>query len=410
MKALLCLTLMLSFPFFGSCATPRPAQNNERRPIELSQQEAVYATAGNDFAFRFLARIDAVEQADWFVSPVSLQFLLGLVLDGAGGETADEICRTLGYPAGESQAVDAYCRKMLDALPGLDKATKLSLANAIFFNKQMEIRSPYKKRVEKAYDAQVESLDFKQKQASLRVINGWCDKKTNGLIPSVLDDVSPDMFAYLLNALYFKGSWMYPFNKRYTQERTFTLESGEKKQVKMMEKERKFSYGETDAFQAVRLPYGNGSYAMVVLLPKKGHTVSGLIPLLNAESWKELRSRMYGQDLVNVWLPPFESKYHVKLNDILCDMGMPRSFASGAEFKDMSPDALWLSFVQQDAVIKVDEEGTEAAAVTSAGMLGATAVAAPPRVINFHCDHPFLYLIVENSTGTVLFAGKYTGK
>ena len=113
--------------------------------------------------------------------------------------------------------------------------------------------------------------------------------------------------------------------------------------------------------------------------------------------------------LINVWLPPFESKYHIQLNDILCDMGMPRSFGPAAQFKPMSDDALWLSFVQQDAVIKVDEEGTEAAAITSAGMLGATAIPEPPRVIDFHCDHPFLYLITENSTGTILFAGKFSG-
>ena len=177
-----------------------------------------------------------------------------------------------------------------------------------------------------------------------------------------------------------------------------------------MEKERKFTYGENDICQAVRLPYGNGAYSMVVLLPKKGHTVSELITALDGEKWKAMRNQMTGGTLVNLWLPPFEAKYHIKLNDILCDMGMPRSFSPMADFKPMSPDALWLSFVQQDAVIKVDEEGTEAAAITSAGMLGATAVAEPPRVINFHCDHPFLYLITESSTGTILFAGKYTGQ
>ena len=403
MKRILFLILMISFPFFG-CA------HNDRKPIDLTDEEKVFVEAGNDFAFRFLARIDAAEQNNWFVSPVSLQFLLGLVLDGARNETADEICRTLGYPDGQSEAVDAYCRKMLDALPSLDKATKLSLANAIFFNKQMKIQAPYKKRVEKAYDAEVESLDFYQQQACLRVINGWCSRQTNGLIPAVLDEVSPDMFAYLLNALYFKGSWMFPFKKRDTQDRTFTLESGEKKEIPMMMKERKFAYNENDACQAVRMPYGNGAYSMVVLLPKEGHTVTDLIALLNAESWKEMRSHMYSNTLINLWLPPFESKYHIKLNDILCEMGMPRSFGPKADFQDMSKDALWLSFVQQDAIIKVDEEGTEAAAVTSAGMVGATAVPEPPRIINFHCDHPFLYLITESSTGTVLFAGKFTGK
>ena len=149
---------------------------------------------------------------------------------------------------------------------------------------------------------------------------------------------------------------------------------------------------------------------MIVLLPKKGYTVSEVIKTLDTDSWKVLRNSMSSRTPVDLWLPPFESKYHVKLNDILCDMGMPRSFGPMADFKPMSPDALWLSFVQQDAVIKVDEEGTEAAAITSAGMLGATAVAEPPRIIIFHCDHPFLYLITESSTGAILFAGKFTGK
>ena len=396
---------MISFPFFGSCL----AQNNERKRIELDEAQRNYVEAGNDFAFRFLKQIDAGEPGNWFVSPVSLQYLLGLVLDGAEGATADEICQTLGYPAGQSEAVDAYCRKMLSELPNLDKKTKLTLANAIFFNDKMTIKVPYKKRVEKFYDAEVESLDFYQKRGTLRTINGWCNRQTNGLIPAVLDDVSPDMFAYLLNALYFKGTWMYPFNKRYTQDRTFTLESGQKKEIPMMMKERKYGYGENDVFQRVVLPYGNGSYSMIVLLPKKGHTVADVIASVNGENWKDIHSRWGYGTLINVWLPPFESKYHIQLNDILCDMGMPRSFGPAAQFKPMSDDALWLSFVQQDAVIKVDEEGTEAAAITSAGMLGATAVPEPPRVIDFHCDHPFLYLITENSTGTILFAGKFSG-
>ena len=406
MKKFFLIAIMISFPFFWSCG----AQNNERKRIELDETQQVYAEAGNDFAFRFLKQIDAYESGDWFVSPVSLQYLLGLVLDGSEGATADEICHTLGYPAGQAEAVDAYCRKMLAELPHLDKKTKLTLANAIFFNDKIEIKVPYKKRVEKFYDAEVESLEFYQKQASLRTINGWCNRQTNGLIPAVLDDVTPDMFAYLLNALYFKGTWADPFNKRYTRERTFTLESGKQKEIPMMAKERKFGYSEDSICQRVILPYGNGAYSMIVLLPKKGHTVADVIAALNGENWKEIRTRMSYSTLINVWLPPFESKYHIQLNDILCDMGMPRSFGPAAQFKPMSDDALWLSFVQQDAVIKVDEEGTEAAAITSAGMLGATAVPEPPKVIDFHCDHPFLYLITENSTGTILFAGKFTGK
>ena len=156
MKKFFLIAIMISFPFFWSCG----AQNNERKRIELDETQQVYAEAGNDFAFRFLKQIDACESGDWFVSPVSLQYLLGLVLDGSEGATADEICRTLGYPAGQAEAVDAYCRKMLAELPHLDKKTKLTLANAIFFNDKMEIKVPYKKRVEKFYDAALTMLDM----------------------------------------------------------------------------------------------------------------------------------------------------------------------------------------------------------------------------------------------------------
>ena len=378
--------------------------------LELTPEQKEMAAIGNDFSFKFLQQIDRNEEKDWFVSPVSLQMLLNVILNGAQNATADEIAHTLGFEASDMQALNDFNRLLLDRFPKLDPATKLVIGNAVFVNQIYPIEKKYKSQVEKYYDAEVKNLDFKNEKATLRTINGWCSRQTNGLIPAVLDDVSPDMFAYLLNALYFKGSWMYPFKKRYTEDRTFTLESGQEKEIPMMVKERKFSYTENDACQVVRLPYGNGAYSMIVLLPKKGYTVSEVIKTLDTDSWKVLRNSMSSRTPVDLWLPPFESKYHVKLNDILCDMGMPRSFGPMADFKPMSPDALWLSFVQQDAVIKVDEEGTEAAAITSAGMLGATAVAEPPRIIIFHCDHPFLYLITESSTGAILFAGKFTGK
>ena len=189
MKHLILLLIAMSFSLFGSCGTtPRNPQPDDNRVLVDSLQDNLIA-AGNDFAFRFLKRIDSNEEKDWFVSPVSLQFLLGLVLDGAEGETAAEIARTLGYGDEEAEAVDLYCRRMLDTLPKLDKQIRLKLANAIFFNKTMHIEKDYRHRIEKFYDAQVESLDFNQKKSSLNTINGWCSKQTEGMIPGVLDDV-----------------------------------------------------------------------------------------------------------------------------------------------------------------------------------------------------------------------------
>ena len=378
--------------------------------VELTPEQKEMASIGNDFAFRFLQQIDKNEQKDWFVSPVSLQFLLSVILNGAQDGTAEEIAHTLGFEPSQLAELNAFSRAMLDRLPKLDPATKLTIGNAVFVNKIYPIEQSFKTLVEQCYDAEVKNLDFNKEKATLGTINGWCNKKTSGLIPSVLESVDPAMFAYLLNALYFKGAWSWPFSERWTQERPFRLDSGQEKKVWMMEKERKFEYNENDLCQQLRLPYGSGVFSMYVLLPKKGHTVTEVLASLNGEGWKEMRRHMYADTKINVWLPRFETKYHVKLNDILKEMGMPGSFAPGANFKAMSRNADYLDFVMQDAVIKVDEKGSEAAAVTTAGMMGATAIPEPPKIIDFHCDHPFLYLITEATTGAVLFAGAFTGK
>jgi len=378
--------------------------------VELTPEQKEMASTGNDFAFRFLQQIDKNEQKDWFVSPVSLQFLLSVVLNGAQDGTAEEIAHTLGFEASQLADLNAFSRAMLDRLPNLDPATKLTIGNAVFVNKIYPIEKKFKSLVEQCYDAEVQNLDFQKEKATLGTINGWCNKKTSGLIPSVLESVDPAMFAYLLNALYFKGTWSWPFSEKWTRERPFYLESGQEKKVWMMEKERKFEYNENDLCQQLRLPYGSGVFSMYVLLPKEGHTVTEVLASLNGEGWKEMRRKMYSDTKINVWLPRFETRYHVMLNDILKEMGMPGSFAKGADFKAMSRNADYLDFVMQDAVIKVDEKGSEAAAVTTAGMMGATAIPEPPKIIDFHCDHPFLYLITEATTGAVLFAGEYTGK
>lgn len=221
-----------------------------------------------------------------------------------------------------------------------------------------------------------------------------------------LDEVSPTALAYLVNALYFKSEWAEKFPKGNTQNETFTDEAGQKSQVKMMKLAGKeFNYGETDLCQIVNLPYGNGNFAMTVFLPKSGHTVSEL----TAEMAKGALPRFFGSAEVDLWLPRFETKYHIQLNGILCQLGMPSAFNPGkADFLAMSDQASYVDFVQQDAIVKVDEEGTEAAAVTVIGM--ECAAAAPPKKAVFHADHPFLYLITETSTGAVLFAGKYGGQ
>ena len=381
--------------------------DNPLKKLELTTRSADFARRGNEFAFAFLDKVNKGSDKDFIVSPLSMQFLLGMILDGAKGQTADEICEVLGYGAGEVGAVNEYCQSMLEQLPELDKATKLSIANAVMVNKNYSLLDSYKSTVSKYFDAEVSNLDFSNNKAAVSAINKWCSNHTNGLIPEVIKSVSPNDLAYLLNALYFKSQWKNKFPKENTSNAPFTTDDGSTKTVQMMRMRELLLYQDDDVLQAVRLPFGNGAYSMVVILPAEGKTLSDVTESLDSESWAKFRSSLVPCD-VDLWLPKFETKYHIDLNGVLSAMGMPSAFSpKSADFSAMSKEDINLSLVQQDAIIKVDEAGAEAAAVSLAGFVTA---AAPGQHVVFHADKPFLYLITESSTGAILFAGKYAGK
>ena len=403
MKPLLLALSLL--PLLVSCQKPSGDSDNPARPVELSTRSAEFLEQGKPFTFEFIDRIDRDTQKDYICSPLSMQLLLGMILNGARGETAGQICSVLGYGADEVDAVNEFCLSMLTQLPTLDRKTTLQMASAIFVDDGWPLLDSYKSTVGKYYGARVDNLDFSDGDRSLKTINDWCSDHTNGMIPKILDRVDPDMLAYLLNALYFKSEWVNKFKKSATSDETFTDASGREAQVKMMKQEKNYSYYEDDTFQAVRIPYGNRAFSMTVLLPRPKHTVSEVLAVLKESGG---RVDMYTCE-VDLWLPRFETRYHVKLNDILSAMGMLAAFSSKeADFGAMSPYAGYLDFVQQDAVIKVDEEGSEAAVISSAGMMKATS-AGPGDHVVFHAERPFLYLITESSTGAVLFAGRYGG-
>ncbi len=412
LSALLAAALLTACVFAGSACERIGKQkddgDNTLKPLTLTTRSSEFIEKGNAFAMDFLERINAEAEGDYVISPLSMQFLLGLLLDGAQGETAAEIAGVLGYGAGETEAVDEHNLLLLEQLPGLDKKTTLNIASAIFVDDGWPLLESYKSRVGKYYQATVDNLDFSNGAYSLKIINGWCSDHTNKLIPKVLDKVEPEMLAYLLNALYFKSQWTDKFQASQTKDRPFTDEAGRTGSVPMMQQTHEFAYAENERYQAVRLPYGNGAFSMTVLLPKAGVKLSTVVKDVKNAGWDAVRKQLWSRE-VDLWLPKFETKYKINLNDILSEMGMPRAFDDVlADFKAMSAYALCLSFVQQDAIIKVDEEGSEAAAISSAGMMKATSVG-PSYPVVFHADHPFIYLISENRSGAILFAGRYGG-
>ena len=377
---------------------------NPLTKIELDTRSEAFVEQGKTFAFDFIRRVNEIEEKSFVISPLSMQLLLGMILDGAHGGTADEICQVLGYEPGSIQAANAFASTMMEQLPAVDKTTTLSIGNAVFVNQSFTILDGFRSSVVQYYDAEVSNLDFADSESATGRINQWCADRTNGLIDHVLDQVDPAILAFLMNAVYFKGQWKNKFPAETTAQERFVDENGHESAVPMMKNDASFLYQENDVFRAVRLPYGNGAYQMTVILPQTGKTLKDAVSVLDARQWNDLNKSLSGCQ-VDVWLPKFETKSHLNLNQLLIEMGMPSAFEEAkADFSAMSSVyPLYLSLVMQDAVIKVDEEGTEAAAVSTG-----TAATSVPEHHTFHADHPFLYLITESSTGAILFAGKYT--
>lgn len=406
------LILALAVIFVGTVSCEKigdgDLQNNPYKELDFTTKSSDYVSKGNDFAFNFIHRVNnTASNEDYVISPLSMQFLLGMLLEGAKGQTADEICDVLGYGSGEVGAVNEYCLSMMRQLPNLDKKTKLAIANAIVVNKKYPLLDSYKTTVSNYYEAEVTNMDFSDNSGTTRRINQWCSAHTNGLVPEIIKNVDSQMVSLLMNAMYFKSQWKEIFPAINTSKESFTNESGVKKTVPMMKNSKKFEYQCNEVFRAVRLPYGNGAFSMMVILPVEGKTLKDVTSHLNENVWSEFVKSMVNC-VVNLWLPKFETNTHMDLNDILSTMGMPSAFDPiKADFKAMSNNPMFLSLVKQDAVIKVDEEGAEAAVVSSAKGEMANA---PGDHVFFHADQPFLYLITESSTGAIIFAGKYNGQ
>lgn len=409
MRNIILIITTLSMLFTSCDLSGIGIETNPRKDLSLSTKAATYIEKGNDFSLNFLDKTNSIAEGSYVISPLSLQFLLGMILDGAQGQTADEICEVLGYGKGDVASVNEYCKSMLTQLPKLDSKTTLKIANAIMVDKDGELLGSYKQTVTNYYEAYVESVDFSNSTAAVNKVNSWCSRNTNGLITKIIDNIPPQTYAILMNALYFKSKWANTFEKSATSDEDFTDESGVKSRQKMMKQEKRFAYTWNDVCHAVRLPYGNGAFSMVVVLPDEGRTVSDATAYLKKTGWQALAGSMSHRE-VELWLPRFETKYEAELNDMLGQLGMPTAFTPMADFSAMTQHPVYIGFIKQKAIIKVDEEGSEAAAVSIGGMKATSVGPDPDGRVIFHADRPFLYFITENSSGAILFSGRYSGK
>ncbi len=375
--------------------------------IELRSSEIEMVKSDQSFAFNFFANVYAEESEDgdnsFMVSPLSLSMALAMTMNGAEGDTKSVIKESLKQNEFSEDDINSYYKKMREALLSTDPSTKLSIANSIWTNKVVAIKNDFISRNREYFNSSVEAVDFGDVKTKDK-INNWASVNTNGLIENVIESTNIDDLMYLLNAIYFKGIWISEFSKNKTEKKMFTHEDGSTVNVDMMNQTSKFKYKNDDLLQIVELPYGNGAFSMMVLLPQEDKKIGDVIDALNSSDyWVELESGLRVNE-VELSLPKFKTEYSKKLNEVLKKMGMGLAFTDDADFSGMSDISAKLSFVKQDTYIAVDEVGTEAAAVTTVGVVMTSMPIEPQKVI-FNANHPFVYLIKENSTGSILFIG-----
>lgn len=377
------------------------------------EEELIKAT--NNFAIKLYSLLREPEK-NLFFSPFSIFTALAMVYAGARGSTANQIETTLHIPL-DQHKFHMVLKNLLRILLSEEsyKDTELSIAYLMCVKEGYALLEKFLWTIEDSYNAPVWKLDFSLVEDSCIKINHWVAEQTRGKISNIIDSINKDMRLILINAIYFKGMWENTFDKNYTKEENFTLVSGKKVKVPMMHQTKKFSYLEDDQFQILEMPYkGNLIYgtheriSMVIFLPKHFKNVSELEPLLTIEKIEEYLSilREKYTKKVKVFIPRFTIKMKYKLTRALSELGITDAFTKNANFSGISKEpVIFISEVIHKAFVEVNERGTEAAAVTTIGVVGAS-IGPKKEPPLFRADHPFIFLIQDSQTKTILFIGK----
>ena len=408
LTALLIPALMLS-----ACATLFGPRDDGAAPLitelprSLTADEVAVVGASNRFGGELLAALSLSDpDSNLFISPLSATMALGMTMNGAAGTTFDEMRATLGFPATMTRSeINRSYRDLIALLRGMDRKVDFRIANSIWYRDTFgpSIAPDFLSEARDYFDARSAGLDFGAPTA-VTTINGWAKEATNGRIEEVMKSIDRHLVMFLMNAIYFKGDWRDAFDRSATRPVPFTPRTGAPRDVPMMHREGNARATVLDGRVIADLGYGGDAFSMTVVLPRPGEDVNAMITTLGSSFWSslpELRTQK-----VSLSLPKFTLRWEKKLNEELKQMGMPTAFLDGgADFTRLSPSqgrALFISFVKQNTFVEVNEVGTEAAAVTTVG----TGVTSAPLVLDVRVDRPFVFLLRERLSGTVLFIGK----
>ena len=373
-----------------------------RLPRPLTSSEESVIRASNSFAFGLLREASRRDSLDnFFISPLSATMALGMTMNGARGETFTGMRSTLGFGEMQPEEINAAYRSLIDLLLGLDGSVDMRLANSIWVRQNYPLHDAFVKSSQESFDARVSVLDFASPGA-VGTINDWVSESTNGKIKTIMQRIDPDVVMYLINAVYFKGTWTQQFDPKRTQAAPFRRADGTEQRVQMMHlPEAEIRSFRSPEAEIVDLPYGREAYSMTLILPPEGRGLEEWAGTLTDAQWQSWTGQLR-ETRMDVYLPRFRLEYEQVLNETLKALGMETAFDdAAADFSGMSPRGadLYIDEVKQKTFLEVNEKGTEAAAVTSVSM---AETSGPPA---FRADRPFLLAIRERLSGTLLFIG-----
>lgn len=380
-------------------------EGDDNPEIPFNEKTAQLIKAENEFGFELFKNIYATETdyQNIMVSPLSVSLALAMTYNGAEGETKTAMEKTLKMHGLSTDDINKTYRDLVSALQSIDPDVLLEIANAIFYRDDFAVENDFVSVNKNYYDAEVAPLDFGAPDA-VNTINNWVADKTHDKIEKILDQISRNHVMFLLNAIYFKGAWQTEFNPENTRESSFYLENGESVETKMMHRRDTLPYAANDLFRAIQLDYGKGNYNMYVLLPEPNISISDIINVMDQENWETWMQTFRETESVDIKLPRFKYKYEIKLNDVLTQMGMGMAFTGAADFSGINRNGgLRIDYVKHKTFVEVNEEGTEAAAVTIVAIERTSA--GGPNIVPFHVNKPFMYVITEKDTGAILFMG-----
>lgn len=394
------LLILCAVVIFAACANdPLSPPDPPRGPTTV---ERTLAESDNIFGLKLFREINkqAVDE-NVFISPLSVALALGMTLNGANGETKQAMEQALELAGMTTAEINAAYQSLIELLTGLDPAVQFQIANSIWYRQEFDVEDEFIELNQTYFNAEVAALDFNDPGAP-GIINAWVEQNTNGKIDKIVEVINPATVMFLINAIYFKGAWTYEFDPELTHDAPFSTPEGDQT-CQMMTQEDEFRYFQNEEFQAVDLPYGNGHYSMTIFLPRESVSLESFIAELTAEHWQAWMDSFVEIEGV-LYLPKFKLEYEQTLNDALSALGMGVAFnRANADFTGINRDGnLFISQVKHKTFVEVNEQGTEAAAVTSVEI----EVTSVPDKFEMRLDRPFMFVIRDHHVGTQLFLGK----